>query len=390
VAAIMKVQQVVLASVALAGGLIGGYVLAPWLGASAPFVTAFAAVAAAEWAAGFIAAIAVAGLSFPAVTYMLTTSTGALAGMEAETTSALTTYTLTCAVIIALGESLRAGYERERDARQLLRTTLRGLRIGVMTTDADGWVTSMNTTAELLTGWPEADALRHSCHEVLRVTVSDPRVLTRRDGLEMPIEISVTVIRDDEDRVRGRVHVFRDITETRRLERERGEQVDALLQLQQASERRERELRVEAAMSKATFDAFFEQAPVFAALLEPGGKVVAANRLAAMGCGYTKEQVVDRLFWVAPWWSPSPALAEEIKAAALGAATGAIFRDEVAYYMVEGVSRSLDLTIRPIFDERGAVVLLAAMGIDVTERKRLRDEAQQLASELAETFKRTH
>ena len=386
----MKFQQVVLASVALAGGLAAGYGLIPWLGNSAPFVTAFAAVAVAEWAAGFIAAILVAGLSFPTVTYMLTTTTLATSLNEADATAALASYTLTCAVIIALGESLRVGYERERDARQLLRTTLRGLRIGVMTTDADGWVTSMNTTAELLTGWAEADALRHSCHEVLRVTLNEPRVLTRRDGVETAIEISATVIRDDDDRVRGRVHVFRDISENHRLERERTEQIHALHQSQYESIRRERELRSEATLSKATFDAFFEQAPIFAALLDPDGKVLAANRLAAMGCGYTKEQVVNRLFWVAPWWSPSPQLADQIKAAALGVATGAIFRDEVSYYMVEGVSRSLDLTIRPILDERGAVLFLAAMGIDVTERTRLRDELQLLASELAEAFKRTH
>ena len=146
----------------------------------------------------------------------------------------------------------------------------------------------------------------------------------------------------------------------------------------------------ENAAAKATFEAFFEQAPTFAALLEPGGKVLSANRLAAMGCGYTSEQVVNRLFWVAPWWSPSSALAEQIKAAALGAATGAIVRDEVEYYMVEGTTRWLDLTIRPILNAEGAVVLLAAMGIDVTERRRLRDEVQQLADELSDTCKRTH
>ena len=386
----MKLQQVVPAAAALTAGLVAGYGLAPWLGAAAPIVTAFAAVAVAEWAAGWIAATTVSVLSAPAVFHMVTTSSIATTGIATEAWSVLAPYSLTCAIILALGESFRFGYEREHDARQLLRTTLRGLRIGVMTTDADGWVTSMNTTAELLTGWREADALRHSCHEVLRVTLSDPRILTRKDGVETPIEISVTVIRDEEDRVRGRVHVFRDMAEHRRVEQERDAQLVALRQLQETSEQRESELLAEVLAGRAQFEAFFEQAPIFAALLDPIGNVVSVNRLAAMGCGYTKEQVVERLFWVAPWWSPSPELADRIKAAALGAANGAIFRDEVPYYMVEGTSRALDLTIRPITNDQGAVVLLAAMGIDVTERNRLREEVQDLAAELSEAFRRTH
>ena len=98
----MTLQQGVLALAALVGGLVAGYALSPWLGATAPFVTAFAAVAAAEWAAGLVAALTVAAVSLPAVNYMISTSALATSGVNAEASlPVVAAYSLTCAIMTA-------------------------------------------------------------------------------------------------------------------------------------------------------------------------------------------------------------------------------------------------------------------------------------------------
>jgi two-component system cell cycle sensor histidine kinase/response regulator CckA len=120
-------------------------------------------------------------------------------------------------------------------------TTLESIGDGVITTDLGESVTYMNAVAERLTGWSRADAQGQSLDHILqlvdeagvrlgspaaraiaaRTAVKLPRdtTLVTRGGVERVVEDSAAPILDGAGALLGCVIVFRDVTETNRLER---------------------------------------------------------------------------------------------------------------------------------------------------------------------------
>ncbi len=155
--------------------------------------------------------------------------------------------------------------------------------------------------------------------------------------------------------------------------------------LRRESEERERRLAMEAATSSAQFRAFFEQGALFAGIMHTDGTILEPNRLSLEACGYTRDEVVGRLFWDCPWWNPSPALAERIKSGSAQAASGETFRAEMPYFVADGTERMVDLIILPIKDSSGRVIFLAPTGTDITDRKRA-EEALKDANRRKDEF----
>jgi PAS domain S-box-containing protein len=150
------------------------------------------------------------------------------------------------AVVARSGEDeelLRARDELAKHS-ELLRVTLASIGDGVVTTDPEGRVLTLNKVAQGLTGWTEDEARGRPVSEILRLvdedtraTVENPAVralregkivglanhtlLVARDGQETPIDDSAAPIRDEQGRVHGAVVVFRSVAERRHAERER-------------------------------------------------------------------------------------------------------------------------------------------------------------------------
>ncbi len=136
----------------------------------------------------------------------------------------------------AFAESKRAA-ERERD---LFRVILSSIGDGVIAAGADGRVTFLNTVAQDLTGWSEADAAGKATSEVfvvrdetglpaesavekairegVAVGLANHTVLISKNGRSIPIEDSVSPIRDEQQRILGVVLVFRDVSHRRESE----------------------------------------------------------------------------------------------------------------------------------------------------------------------------
>ena len=128
----------------------------------------------------------------------------------------------------------QAGGEELHEQREWLRVTLSCVGDAVITTDADGGVTSINPAAQELTGWTQAEAsgvpleavfrtLDQESHrpglnpasralrEGVAVGLANHSVLVARDGTETVIEDSAAPIRSEAGEVAGVVLVFRDI-----------------------------------------------------------------------------------------------------------------------------------------------------------------------------------
>src|SRR5438105_4897455 len=125
-----------------------------------------------------------------------------------------------------------------------LRVTLTSIGDAVVATDEHGRVKLMNRVAESLTGWSEGDARGRALADVFVIVNEHSRrpavnpadtvlrertvaglanntILIAKDGPEVPIDDSAAPILTPDGALLGAVLVFRDISDRRRLERER-------------------------------------------------------------------------------------------------------------------------------------------------------------------------
>jgi PAS domain S-box-containing protein len=289
--------------------------------------------------------------------------------------------------------------ERDR-ANQLLTARLLASIIessddAIVSKSLDGTIQSWNAAAERLFGHSAAHAIGRHISLIIppeRLAEEDHIIASlkaghridhyetervRADGQRLVVSLTISPIKDDSGQVVGASKIARDVTRQRQ------------------ADMRERQLLAEAAAAHAKFHAFFEQGALFAWLMDVTGTVLEANRLAWEASGYTKDQIVGRPLWEGPWWASSAELAAQIETTAGRAAAGEIVQAEVPYYAGDGTERAAAVTIQPIRDDTGRVLLLAAAGIDITERKRaeaerkaLEDGLRKLAADLSEADQR--
>ncbi|MDB6022321.1 MAG: multi-sensor hybrid histidine kinase [Pedosphaera sp.] len=156
---------------------------------------------------------------------------------------------LTCAEVNARArsESITAALRKSETAlaaeKERLAVTLYSIGDGVITTDTNGCVLSINQVAEQLTGWPLQEALGKPLDALLRIfneatrepypnplhtalrtgvicSLENPALLIARDGVERIIADSAAPIRGRDGGIIGAVVVFRDVTAKQKSEAE--------------------------------------------------------------------------------------------------------------------------------------------------------------------------
>ncbi len=129
--------------------------------------------------------------------------------------------------------------------------------------------------------------------------------------------------------------------------------------------------QTEAALSKSewTFRAIFDQTFQFMGLMSVDGIMIQANRTALDFIGKEERDVKGKPFWETPWFSHSPELQDQLRAAIKKAAGGEFIRFEVTHPSRDGSQHFFDLSIKPVKDNSGNVVLLIPEGRDITNRK---------------------
>jgi PAS domain S-box-containing protein len=130
-----------------------------------------------------------------------------------------------------------------RDEREQLFVTIRSVGDGLITIDDIGKIELMNSVAEKLTGWNNKEAKGKDLYEIFNIVDENSRkkvenpvkqvlsenkvvglanhiILISKDGTEYNIADSAAPIKDSNNKVRGVVLVFRDITKEYKIQEE--------------------------------------------------------------------------------------------------------------------------------------------------------------------------
>ena len=237
-----------------ASGIALRVALEPLLGLQLPYVTLFPAVMVSAWLGGFGPGILSTCLSSVSAAYLWLAPARALGVASPGGLVGLLLFWGVCFALSSLHEASRRAIRLVAEAEERLRATLVGIGDGVIATDEQGRVTRLNPVAETLTGWTESEALGRPLGDVFVILDEETRreaaspaarvlrdgriaslanhtVLVARDGRETPIDDSAAPIRDDDGATVGAVLIFRDVSDRRRVERERA----ILLEKEQAA-----------------------------------------------------------------------------------------------------------------------------------------------------------
>ena len=256
----------------------------------------------------------------------------------------------------------RRAEEALRQQSEWLRITLASIGDAVITTDAEGRVTSMNAVAQALTGWSQTDALGHFLtdvfqivHEETRQPVENPAiralqtntiirlanhtVLLARTGEEHPIDDSAAPIRDESGATVGAVLVFRDVSERKATDLARAH----LAAIVESSE--------DAIVSKTL-----------------QGIILSWNKGAERLFGYTATEAVGQPVTML---IPSERLDEEQQILAHIVRGDPIEHFETVRLSKDGRRIDISLTVSPIRDTSGSIVGASKVARDISRRKTL-------------------
>jgi PAS domain S-box-containing protein len=135
---------------------------------------------------------------------------------------------------------LRKEWTRTQESEEWLSTMLMSISDGVVATDKDGRIVSMNRVAESLVG-PQTEAQGHPLLQVIRIVgketdtplyglvekivhegvivgASDHTFLVSKDGRKIPVEYNGAPIRNPQGDILGIILIFRDITPRKQAE----------------------------------------------------------------------------------------------------------------------------------------------------------------------------
>jgi PAS domain S-box-containing protein len=368
----------VLALAGLAAAVLLRVLLTQWIGDALPLVTLFGAVAAAVWLGGYRPALIVAILGYIACAYLFIGVRGQLGLSDPANQIGMLAYLFTCSLIIGFGEALRYAQVQSGSQRETLRVTLHSIGDAVITTDVDGDITYMNAVAETLTGWALRDAEGKPLEAVFRIVNEDTRqtvpspatralregvvvglanhtVLIRKTGGECPIDDSAAPIRDEDGHVSGCVLIFRDVTEQRQVQREKGQQLLTA--------------RLLSSIIESSDDAIVSKSL--------DGIIQSWNAAAERLFGYTAEQAVGRHISLV---IPPERISEEDRIIASLKAGQRIDHFETERMRSDGSRILVSLTISPIKDQDGHVVGASKIVRDITERKLAEAEREKFVA----------
>jgi PAS domain S-box-containing protein len=278
-----------------------------------------------------------------------------------------------------LGVHTRAQLASERLQNTLLRVTLSSIGDGVIVTDPDGRVRSLNSEAERMTGWKSDEAAGKHLAEVFTIVnelsgaeaenpvdkvlehgrvvgLANHTVLVSRTGSRIPIDDSAAPIRENDGPIQGVVLVFRDASRER------------------AAQRTQAHL---AAIVRYSGDAIVTK--------DLNGIVQSWNASAEKLFGYRPEEIIGKSITML---LPPERLHEEAEILARLRAGLPSERLETVRVTKDGRRLFVSVSISPLRDRDGTIIGASKIVHDITDRKRAEETLRQASEALRESDRR--
>lgn len=122
-------------------------------------------------------------------------------------------------------------------------------------------------------------------------------------------------------------------------------------------------------MTDAALGEVFDAVIAFIGILSPDGTLTDINQPGLEASGLSFGDIAGTKLWDGPWFGHDPALREQVRAAAMGAASGETQRFEADVRVAGGDAMTVDLQISPQRGADGRIVALVASATDVTDRR---------------------
>jgi PAS domain S-box-containing protein len=116
------------------------------------------------------------------------------------------------------------------------------------------------------------------------------------------------------------------------------------------------------------FDAIFHDARTATWVLDPDGALARVNRTAREMIDPEVDALVGERFWTLPWWSGTEGLESDVERIVERALGGTFGNAVVTRPSADEAAQVIDLSARPVRDERGRIVSIVVEGVDITER----------------------
>lgn len=137
--------------------------------------------------------------------------------------------------------------------------------------------------------------------------------------------------------------------------------------------------------SEAILRGVFDNSRSFIGLMSRDGVLLDANRTSLMAAGVPAENVLNKPFWKAPWWSHSEELQQRLRQAISRAAAGEEDSFEATHPTGEGTTLDVDFSLSPIRSDSGEVLYLVPEGRNITERKNHERKLENTLAQLEES-----
>jgi PAS domain S-box-containing protein len=251
-------------------------------------------------------------------------------------------------------------------------------------------VTSRSPGAEKLLGWCEDEVVGEDAFRIWTVEdrqsgvpesemdgarrtgrAEDERWHVRKDGTRF---WGSGLMMRFEDAVKGNYVGYLKILRDRTIQHE----VDERLRQSEALARSLFESRAAAArLAEARFRGVFDSVREIYGILTLEGVILEVNRAAAETVGISLTEAVGQFVWKSPWFAATPEAVELLKTSLPDAAAGHETRRELTLKLPCGAERTFDISLMPIRDEGGKVILVTVSGIDVTDKIATAEQLRQ-------------
>ena len=125
------------------------------------------------------------------------------------------------------------------------------------------------------------------------------------------------------------------------------------------------------------FDAIFNDSRTATWVLDSDGSLARVNQTAREMIDADIEMIVGEPFWTLPWWSQPNATNADVQQLVEKALDGTFGKAVVLQPQHIDDPRVIDLSVRPVEDERGNLVSIVVEGVDITERVDLERNLRQ-------------